>query len=149
LLSGPSSTGEGTALITMDLDLINMEVQTKFDGLGGSITGAAIHGRTSVSQTGTAPAAIPLPQFPTNISSGMDEELIDLQPDAAYTEEFVNQSGGTTGQALNALVSGLVQGRMYLNLNSSTHPAGEIGGFFSIWPDSNEDGTINTPDFNE
>src|SRR2546421_2582400 len=79
-----SSTGIGTALITMDLDLINMEIQTEFNGLAASSKGAQIHGRTPVGLAGTAPAAIPLPGFSTGITNGLDEELIDLQPGSAY-----------------------------------------------------------------
>ena len=142
-----SSTGIGTSLITMDLDLINMEVQTEFSGLTASSTGAQIHGRTAVGLAGTAPAAIPLPAFSTGITNGLDEELIDLQPASAYTQTFIDASGGGVGDALTALVFGLVQGRMYLSINSSAYPGGEIGGFFTIFPDSNDDGVIDSTDF--
>lgn len=153
LLSGPnhpsptSSTGVGTALITMDLDLINMEVQTEFNGLAANTAGVQIHGRTPVGLSGTAPPAIPLPAFSTGMTSGLDEQLIDLQPASAYTQTFIDASGGEVGQALTALVFGLVQGRMYLSINSTAYPGGEIGGFFTIFPDSNDDGVIDSKDF--
>src|SRR2546429_9181304 len=98
LLSGPnhppptSSTGVGTALSTMDLDVINMEVQTEFNGLAANTTGAEIHGRTAVGLSGTAPAAIPLPAFSTGMTNGLDEQLIDLQPASAYTQTFIDAS---------------------------------------------------------
>jgi hypothetical protein len=153
LLSGPndspstSSTGVGTELITMDLDLINMEVQTEFNGLAGNTSSAQIHGRTTVPLSGTAPAAIPLPAFSTGITNGLDQELIDLQPGSAYTQTFIDASGGGVGDALTALIFGLVQGRMYLSINSSAYSGGEIGGFFTIFPDSNDDGVIDSKDF--
>src|SRR5881275_2385818 len=67
LLSGPShqpptaSAGVGTALVTMDLDVINMEVQIDFNGLSGNTSGAQIHGRTALPGSGAAPTAVPLP----------------------------------------------------------------------------------------
>src|SRR3954471_16273186 len=148
LLSGPnhpsptSSTGGGTALITMDLDVINMEVQTEFNGLAANTTGARIHGHTALGLSGTAPPAIPLPEFLTGMTSGFDDELIDLQPASAYTQTFIDASGGDVVQALTALVFGMVQGRMYMSINSSAYPGGEIGGFLTIFPDSNDDGVI-------
>src|SRR5438046_8040703 len=36
---------------------------------------------------------------------------------------------------------------MYLSINSTAYPGGEIGGFFTIFPDSNDDGVIDSKDF--
>jgi hypothetical protein len=34
-----------------------------------------------------------------------------------------------------------------LSINTSAFPGGEVGGFFTIFPDSNDDGVIDSKDF--
>src|SRR3954451_19992734 len=58
------SLGIGTILITLDVDIVTMHVQMKFDGLTGNASGVQMHGRTTAAQTGTAGAAVPFPDFP-------------------------------------------------------------------------------------
>jgi hypothetical protein len=142
-----ASAGVGTALIVMDLDLANMEVQTQFDGLTSNATGALLHGITPSSNTGIALPALPLPAFPTGVESGMHSELVDLTLANSYSPDFINRSGGAIVDALNATYNGLLNSRMYMSIKTADHANGEIGGFFQIFPDANDDGVIDSADF--
>jgi hypothetical protein len=49
--------------------------------------------------------------------------------------------------ALNATYNGLLNSRMYMSIKTADHTDGEIGGFFQIFPDANDDGVIDSADF--
>ena len=66
ILSGPlqspanASPGIGFATVTLDMDLVTMEVDLTFSGLQGTATAAHIHGATAAPFTGTAIVAVAL-----------------------------------------------------------------------------------------
>jgi len=137
----------GTALVTIDLDLITMEVQTNFDQLTANTTGAQIHGRTSVPLSGSEISAVPMSNFPTGITAGTHDETIDLTLASGYSPPFIASNGGTIDGALDAVITGLMAERMYLEIDTNAYPDGEIRGFLSPFPDSIPDGVIDSLDF--
>lgn len=138
LLSGPaeappnSSAGVGIATVTLDLDLVTMRVEVTFNNLSSSVTSAHIHGVTATAGTGTAGVATQLPSFPgfpTGVTSGSYDQTFDLTLASSYNPAFITASGGTVSDALNALILGMADGKMYFNLHTSAFPSGEIRGF--------------------
>jgi CHRD domain len=145
----PSNPSAGTAqaLVSLDFDLVDLDVELHFNNLSGDVIRADICGPTLNPLTGTAPLAIPLPGFPTNVASGIYHQPIDLTAASSYDPGFIATSGGTVSDALTALYTGLVAGHMYLEIQTTTYPDGEIRGLLPAFPDANHDGTIDTPDF--
>jgi hypothetical protein len=135
-------------LLTMDLDIAAMDVDIAFKGLSGNTTSANLHGKTPTPRAGTAIVAVPLPAFPTGVTSAQYSETIDLSVGNTYTPEFAAANGPTVGDVFNGLIFGLVEERMYVNINTSAFGNGEISGFLQTFPDANQDHVINTLDFN-
>lgn len=141
VLSGPaeappnSSPGIGTAVVTVDLDLATMRVQTVFSGLQGTVTASHIHCCTVSPGTGTAGVATVLPtfiDFPLGVTAGSYDRTYDLTSASSYGAAFVTANGGTTSGAMNALLAGLADGKAYLNIHTSAFPGGEIRGFLQV-----------------
>jgi hypothetical protein len=141
-LSGPAeappnaSPGTGTALVTIDLDLATMRLQTSFSGLLGNVTAAHIHCCTAIAETGTVGVATTLPTFPgfpSGVTSGSYDQTFDLTNASSYSAAFLTNNGGTSG-AMNALIAGLDAGKAYLNIHTSQFPGGEIRGFPQVVP---------------
>jgi hypothetical protein len=127
-----ASTASGTALVTLDLDLITVRIEATFAGLLGGAVGMQLHCCTALPGSGTAMGALAqpvMPGFPTGVSSGAFDITYDLTEDATYSPGFVVASGGHTSDALNALINGAAAGAMYLSIRSSAFPEGEIRGF--------------------
>ena len=127
-----ASAGTGTVLVTVDLDLARMRVETSFGGLSGNTTNSHIHCCTAVAGTGTAGVATPLPTFPgfpAGVTAGTYDNTFDLTLASSYNPAFVTNNGGTVSGAMNALIAGLDAGKAYLNIHTSTFGGGEIRGF--------------------
>src|SRR3954451_16133339 len=79
-----SSAGIGHVILTLDVDEGTMEVETSFEQLIGTSTGAHIHAPTTAVGGGTADPATQLPSFtdfPTGVLQGdYDHEFDLLQP---------------------------------------------------------------------
>jgi hypothetical protein len=144
VLSGPAesplsaSPATGNVLITLDLDIIAMRVQASFSGLTGNVTSAHVQGLTPAPFTGTAGVASldpTLPSFPLGVTSGTYDQTIDLGTASGYSSSFITASGGTVGEALNALVFGMADGRTYFELDTTSMPGGEIRGFLTAVPE--------------
>jgi hypothetical protein len=132
-----SSLGTGTALVTLDMDLVNVRVQVSFTGLGGTVTAAHIHGPTLNPFTGTAGVMTPTPSFPgfpSGVTSGSYDNTIDLTQASGYNPTFVT-ANGSVSNALNAFETALESGRAYLNIHTSTFGGGEIRGFLVPVPE--------------
>lgn len=147
LLSGTSETPPnnspalGTVLVTLDTDLITMNVDTSFSGLIGNVTAAHIHCCTAVAGTGSAVVATQVPSFtgfPEGVAAGSYNHSFDMSLASSYnqtgTTGFLAIHGGSVSQAFNALVAGLDTGKAYLNIHTSDFPAGEIREFLQPVP---------------
>lgn len=143
LLSGPAeappnnSPGTGWSLVTIDLDLATMRVETAFSGLTGTVTAAHIHGPTSTPFAGTAGVMTSTPTFsgfPSGVSAGTYDRTFDLTIASTYNNSFIAASGGTISGAMNRLIDAMDQGRAYFNLHSTTFGGGEIRGFYNVVP---------------
>ncbi|MGB8170663.1 MAG: CHRD domain-containing protein [Chthoniobacteraceae bacterium] len=129
-----ASPGIGFSTVTLDLDLITMQVEVDFSDLLGVTTAAAIHGATTFPFTGTAgPMSPPLAAtgFPLGVTAGSYDHTFDLTDAPGYSPSFITASGGTVGDALNALAFSFEDGTAYLSIQSSAFPGGEIRAFYT------------------
>lgn len=143
-LSGPAeappnaSAGLGVAIITFDLDLFTMQVQTTFAGLTGNVTASHIHCCTATPGAGTVGVATQTPtfaDFPLGTTFGSYDHTFDMTLASSYNAAFITANGGTVSTAFTALLNGATAGRAYLNIHSSFAPGGEIRGFLAAVPE--------------
>jgi hypothetical protein len=143
-LSGPAeappnaSPGVGFTIVTLDTVAHTMRVQTQFNGLVAGTTAHHLHSATAVPGTGTAGVATQVPSFigfPLGVTSGTFDNTLNTLDLATYNPAFVTANGGTAASAEAALFSGIIQGRAYSNVHSSTFPGGEIRGFLQPVPE--------------
>ncbi|MGC4043738.1 MAG: CHRD domain-containing protein [Armatimonas sp.] len=132
-LVDPNNAGSflGTAYVTLDLDIVTMDVVVNFAGLPGTVTGAHIHAATATPFTGDAIVATTLSEFPTGVISGSYSRLFDLTVASTYDPGFIAASGGTVSNALNALDFAMDDGKAYLDIHTTAFPNGEIRGFLA------------------
>lgn len=135
----PPNTSPGTGMATVLVnDAFNeMRVHVDFSGLVAPTTASHIHCCTMDPQTGNAGVATTVPtfsNFPLNVTAGTYDTTLDLLSASSYNPAFVTANGGTPATAEAALLAGLASGSAYLNIHSSTFPAGEIRGFLIAAP---------------
>jgi hypothetical protein len=130
------ATGSGFADVWYDDLLHTFLVSTDFSGLSGTTTVAHIHCCTAVPGTGTVGVAVTpgtLPGFPVGVASGSyDSPVLNLTSTSTYTAAFLAFGGGTAAGAEAAIIAGILQGRAYFNIHSTTFPGGEIRGFLAV-----------------
>lgn len=133
-----ASAGLGVAVITFDLDLLTMQIQTTFAGLSGNVTAAHIHCCTTTPGAGNVGVATQLPtfvDFPLGTTFGSYDHTFDMSLASSYNAAFITNNGGTVSTAFTALLNGIDAGRAYLNIHSSFAPGGEIRGFLAPVPE--------------
>jgi hypothetical protein len=127
-----ASPATGTATVTID-DIANtMALHVVFAGLTGTTTASHIHCCTTVPLVGTAGVATTTPTFagfPLGVTSGTYDNTLDLLMASSYNPTYITNNGGTPASAEAALLSGMAQGRSYLNIHTTTFGGGEIRGF--------------------
>jgi len=131
-----SSTGTGTAIVTIDFNQLTMRIQESFSGLTAGVTASHIHCCTSAPDSGTAGVATVTPtftDFPSGVMAGSYDHTFDMTLASSYNSAFVTASGGING-AFDALVAGLNSGTAYTNIHSADFPMGEIRGFLHAAP---------------
>jgi len=142
-LSGPNevpvnnSPGVGKALVTIDAVANTMRVQATFSGLVAGVTASHIHAPTAVAGTGTAGVATTTPTFtgfPSGVTSGTYDRTFDMLLASSYNPSFVTNNGGTPAAAFAVLRAAIAAGKSYLNIHSTSFPAGEIRGFLNACP---------------
>ncbi|MBN9127868.1 MAG: CHRD domain-containing protein [Nitrosospira sp.] len=131
-----SSTGTGTAIVTIDSDQLTMRVQESFSNLAAGVTASHIHCCTSAPDTGTAGVATTTPtftDFPSGVMSGTYDHTFDMTQASSYNSAFITANDSVNG-AFQALVAGLNAGTAYANIHSTAFPMGEIRGFLHAAP---------------
>jgi hypothetical protein len=124
------SNAAGTANVTWDTTTSMMTVDVVFSGLTTPNTAAHIH--CCVASPGTTGVATSTPTFtgfPSGTTSGTYTHTFDMLAAASYNPSFVTGHGGTPAGAAAALLAGIEAGQAYLNVHTSTFPAGEMRGF--------------------
>lgn len=133
-----ASAGIGAAIVTFDLDLLTMRVQTTFAQLTGNVTASHIHCCTANPGTGTVGVATQLPTFsgfPLGATYGAYDAIFDMTLASSYGAAFVTANGGSLSNAFSTLLAGADAGKAYLNIHSSFAPGGEIRGFLAPVPE--------------
>jgi hypothetical protein len=128
-----NSSGTGTTLVTLDTSLNTLRLQGIFSGLSAGTTVAHIHSATTVAGAGTAGVAtVPiLPGFPTGVTIGSYNTLLDLTQASSFNSGFVTANGGTPATAQAALTASLSAGTAYFNIHTTAFAGGEIRGFLT------------------
>ena len=89
--------------------------------------------------TGTSGIALAtngnLPGFPLGVKTGHYQALIDLSKTTNYTAGFLGGAGGTAAGAEAKLLDGLMNGKAYMNIHTSTFGGGEIRSFVTVVPE--------------
>jgi CHRD domain/PEP-CTERM motif len=137
-----AAPGTGIATVTFDALAHTMQLDVQFSDLLSGNTASHIHvingpGDTNLGDL-LGPIATPTPTFPgfpIGTTSGTYSQLFDTTLSSTYNSTWVTDSGGTTTLAESELISALSEGRAYLNIHTSTFPAGEIRGFFQPVPE--------------
>jgi hypothetical protein len=156
-LSGPqefppnNSPGVGSAIVTINFDLVTMRLEVDFSGLLGTVTGSHIHMPTSAPGSGVADGVTPLPTFPgfpAGVTAGAYDHTFNMGDPASYNPLFIDANGGSVSSAFNAFVADLDAGKAYLNVHSNVFIDGEIRGFFLLDPktDFNHEGVVDGTD---
>jgi hypothetical protein len=132
-----ASLGGGAGVVTFDLDLLTMRVQTTFAGLSGNVTASHIH--CCVAAPGNVGVATQTPTFsgfPLGATFGSYDHTFDMALASSYNASFIAANGGTVSSAFSALLAGVDAGRSYLNIHSTFAPGGEIRGYLvSVVPE--------------
>jgi hypothetical protein len=128
-----ASPATGEAVVIYDSEARTLRVMAEFRDLVAPTTAAHIHCCTD--PPGNIGVATRVPSFllfPIGVTFGSHDETLDLTDAATYNPAFVtNFGGGTLAGAEAALIAGLMEGRAYYNIHTSTFPGGEIRGFFA------------------
>jgi hypothetical protein len=132
-----ASAGTGAATVVIDDVANTMALHVDFSGLTGPTSASHIHCCTADPQIGNAPVATTVPSFsmfPLGVTVGTYDTTLDLLSASSYNPAFVTTHGGTLATAERDLLAGIAAGDAYLNIHTSTFPAGEIRGFLIAAP---------------
>jgi hypothetical protein len=134
------SAGTGFATVTLDVVAHTLTINVNFSGLTGLTTITHIH--CCVAAPGSAGVASQAPSFagfPTGVTAGSYLQTFDTALSSSFNPGFITNNGGTVAGAEAALSAGLLAGRAYFNLHTSTSGGGEIRGFLAPAPDTDGD----------
>ncbi|MEI9813283.1 MAG: CHRD domain-containing protein [Acidobacteriota bacterium] len=120
-----ASPGTGFAVVSVDTVTHLLTVDVTFSGLLAPTTASHIHCCTTPS-AGVATQTPTFSGFPLGVTAGSYSHVFDMSLTSTFNASFVTANGGTAAGAEAALVAGLNLGNAYLNVHSSSFPAGEI-----------------------
>ena len=137
-----ASPGTGSTVVQFDTTLHTLTVDISFSGLLGLTSASHIHCCTAVpgvSNVGIATVTPNFTGFPLGVTSGTYHNVFDTSIAAGFNTAFVTANGGTASSAETALLAGLLGGRAYLNIHTTSNPltgnpgvaGGEIRGFLA------------------
>ena len=131
-IAGAAGTGLSTIRILEPSN--QMKINIAFSGMTGSATRAHVHGPTAAAGVGNAGvmSVVPsFPDFPVGYPNGTYQGTFDLLASTTYNPSFIAANGGTASGARSAFLAALADGKAYLNVHTTTFPAGEIRGFYA------------------
>jgi hypothetical protein len=126
-----ASPATGSATVVIDDGADTMTLHVVFSGLTGGTTAAHIHCCTPVPPLGNIGVATTVPTFalfPSGVTSGVYDAVLNLRLASTYNPVFMAANGGNPDSAEDALLAGIALGNSYLNIHTSTFPGGEIRG---------------------
>ena len=135
--AGSGRTGTGSVTVWFDDAANTLMVQATFSGLSGNTTASHIHCCTAlpfVGDAGVATAVPSFPGFPLGVMSGSFNQTYNTSLAATYNPAFVTANGGTPASAEAALLAGMLAGRTYFNIHTSTFGGGEIRARLDVAP---------------
>jgi len=127
-----ASPATGTTVVVYDDVLHMLAIAINFSGLMAPTTVAHIHAGVLSDALTVGVAVTPgtLPGFPAGVTSADYDVVVNLSLAGSYTATFVtNYGGGTVAGAEAALFSFMQAGTAYVNVHTTSFPAGEIRGF--------------------
>ena len=128
--TGSLATGLGT--ITVDSATHLLAFQISWNNLAANPIGLHIHCCAPVGAGGML--AINFQGFPA-ATSGVYAQTVDLTVATLYSPPFLAAHGGTAAQAESDLLASLAAGNVYLDINNSVFPTGEIRGQLATVPE--------------
>lgn len=143
-LSGPAesppnaSPGTGSMVAHYDNAAHTLHMMVTFSGLVAPAGAAHIHCCTALPLDGTVGVALgagTLPGFPSGVTGGYYEAMLDLTDAGLYSATFLASNGGTAAGAEAALFAGIHANQGYLNIHTGVYPGGEIRGFIAVVPE--------------
>ena len=132
------ATGSGFVTLTYDPTAHTLGIEANWTGLSGTTTVAHVHCCTASPGTGTAGVAVStptLPAFPSGVTLGTYDVVLDLTAASTYSSSFITFGGGTIAGAEAALLSGMTNGTAYFNIHTTNFGGGEIRGFTQPVPE--------------
>jgi len=143
VLTGPAeeppnaSPGTGFATVTIDPVANSLRVEATFSGLLGTTTVSHIHiingplDPNLLDTVGPVTTTTPtFPGFPSGVTFGVYDATFDTASAATFNPQFVS-AAGSLAAAQAAFFSGIIDGRAYLNIHTTSFPGGEIRGFLT------------------
>ena len=112
-----ASPAFGDALVTLDDAAFTVAVHVTFSGLSAPAAAGHIHCCTAVPGAGNVGVFVGFTGFPAATSGTYDNNF------------------SLTNAAFNTLLTGVVEGRSYVNIHNANFPAGEIRGFLAAVPE--------------
>lgn len=132
-----ASPGTGEGIVEIDTALHTMRLHVEFSGLLGTVTASHIHAATAVAGVGTAGVATTTPTFagfPSGVSAGVYDIVLDMTLASSYNPSYVAAHGATTATAEVDLFAAFAAGKAYWNIHSTAFGGGEIRGFLTPVP---------------
>lgn len=131
------ATGSGTVRVEYEEEIHALTIEASFSGLSGTVTQSHIHCCTAGAGTGNAGVAVGNPSltgFPLGVQSGTFLNTFDLSTTGVYGAAFLAGSGGAALSAEAFLIAGMLAGKSYLNIHTTTFGPGEIRAYLTLTP---------------
>lgn len=140
------SPGTGWTVVTYDSITHQLRIMASFSGLKEGTTAAHIHAPAPPGMNAGVATTVPtFPGFPTGVTSGSYDGILDLTSPSSYNPSFLTNNGGTPAAAEVALTDAISDGQAYLNIHTTAHRGGEIRGNLARVPDESSTAMLLLP----